>query len=379
MKRLEVPVREGWQERFDEMGFSFHSMDGLYWREGVCYEFTSGEIDYLEDVTLTLNDMCLEAVDHVLRKNLFHRLHIPVAWEECIRRSWARRDTSLYGRFDLVHDGESEAKLIEYNADTPTSLFESSIAQWIWLADLFPACDQFNSIHEKLQEALAGLKRDMTCGEPLHFACVRDHEEDLVTVEYLRDVAVQAGIDARHIFVEDIGYSDQDRNFRDLDNLPIANLFKLYPWEWLMADEFGPHLLKDPFRIILEPAWKMVLSNKGILPILWEMFPGHPNLLAASLSPLDGVAHSVRKPLFSREGANIAVFTGNEIIQETGGNYGEEGYIYQEYRELPRFGENYTLVGSWIVDNRPAGIGIREDATPVTKNSSTFVPHFFKP
>ncbi|MFA7348015.1 MAG: glutathionylspermidine synthase family protein [Desulfurivibrionaceae bacterium] len=379
MKRLEVPVRERWQERFDEMGFSFHSMDGLYWREGVCYEFTSGEIDYLEDVTLTLNDMCLEAVDHVLRKNLFHRLQIPVAWEECIRRSWGRRDTSLYGRFDLVHDGESEAKLIEYNADTPTSLFESSIAQWIWLADLFPACDQFNSIHEKLQEAFAGLKRGMASEEAMHFACVRDHEEDLVTVEYLRDVALQAGIDARHIFVEDIGYSDQDRSFRDLDNLPIANFFKLYPWEWLMADEFGPHLLKDPFRMILEPAWKMVLSNKGILPILWEMFPNHPNLLAASLSPLDGVTHSVRKPFFSREGANIAVFAGSEIIQETGGNYGEEGYIYQEYRELPRFGENHTLVGSWIVDNRPAGIGIREDSTPVTKNSSTFVPHFFKP
>ncbi|MBI5559196.1 MAG: glutathionylspermidine synthase family protein [Deltaproteobacteria bacterium] len=379
MKRLEVPVREGWQERFDEMGFSFHSMDGLYWREGVCYEFTSGEIDYLDDVTLTLHEMCLEAVDYVLRKNLLSRLRIPAAWEESIRGSWARRDPSLYGRFDLVHDNEGEAKLIEYNADTPTSLFESSIAQWIWLRDLYPACDQFNSIHEKLLAGLVGLKSGMAAGSAMHFACVREHEEDLVTVEYMRDVALQAGIDARHVFVEDIGYSAREGGFFDLDNRPIDCLFKLYPWEWLAADEFGTHLLADPIRMILEPSWKMVLSNKGILAILWEMFPGHPNLLAASLSPLDGVARSVRKPLFSREGANISVFAGADLIQETGGSYGEEGYVFQEYRELPRFGENYTLIGSWIVDNRPAGIGIREDTTPVTKNSSTFVPHFFRP
>jgi glutathionylspermidine synthase len=147
-----------------------------------------------------------------------------------------------------------------------------------------------------------------------------------------------------------------------------------------MAEPFGQHLLAEPFRTILEPPWKAVLANKGILALLWEMFPNHPNLLPAALSPLSGAGRSVRKPLFSREGANITLFAEDgRPVEETGGNYGGEGYVYQEYCELPRFGDSYTLVGSWIVDGRPAGIGIREDVSPITKDSSTFVPHFFKP
>jgi glutathionylspermidine synthase len=378
--RVEVPEREGWRERFDELGFSFHSMDGLYWLEGLAYEFTSSEIDYLDDVTQVLHDLCLEAVDHVVRRNLFSRLAIPPAWEECIRRSWQRNDPSLYGRFDLVHDGKGETKLIEYNADTPTSLIESSIAQWVWLEESLPGYDQFNSIHEKLLDGLQGQKGRMGAGEILYFGSVRDHEEDFVTVEYMRDVALQAGLDARHIWVDEIGYSAESGDFRDLEGLPIEHLFKLYPWEWLMAEPFGQHLLAEPFRTILEPPWKAVLANKGILALLWEMFPNHPNLLPASLSPLAGVERSVRKPLFSREGANITLFAEDgRPVEETGGNYGGEGYVYQEYCELPRFGDSYTLVGSWIVDGRPAGIGIREDVSPITKDSSTFVPHFFKP
>jgi glutathionylspermidine synthase len=341
--------------------------------------FTSSEIDYLDDVTQILHDLCLEAVDHVVRRNLFSRLAIPPAWEECIRRSWQRNDPSLYGRFDLVHDGKGEAKLIEYNADTPTSLIESSIAQWVWLEESLPGYDQFNSIHEKLLDGLQGQKERMGAGEILYFASVRDHEEDFVTVEYMRDVALQVGLDARHLWVDEIGYSAESGDFRDLEGLPIEHLFKLYPWEWLMAEPFGQHLLAEPYRTILEPPWKAVLANKGILALLWEMFPNHPNLLPASLAPLSGVGRSVRKPLLSREGANITLFSEGRPVEETGGNYGVEGYVYQEYCELPRFGDSYTLVGSWIVDGRPAGIGIREDVSPITKDSSTFVPHFFKP
>lgn len=379
MKRQLVAERPRWQERFDEMGFSFHSMDGLYWREGVCYEFTNPEIDELEEVTAELNRLCLAAVDQVIRQNYFSRLRIPAACEELIKRSWERRDPTLYGRFDLVYDGAGEAKLLEFNADTPTALFESSIAQWIWLEDLYPGHDQFNSIHEKLLAAFGSLKRSLDVAETMHFACVRDNEEDLVTVEYLRDVALQTGIDGRHIFIEDIGYSPAPPGFRDLDEQRISTLFKLYPWEWLMADEFGQHLAAEPIRTIVEPAWKMVLANKGILAILWEMFPDHPNLLPASLSPLEGTTRSVRKPLFSREGANIAVLEGSQVIEETAGDYGAEGYVYQEYRELPRFADQYALIGSWVIGEQPVGIGIREDTTPITRNSSTFVPHFFVP
>jgi len=378
MKRLTVSTRPRWQERFEEFGFSFHSMDGLYWNEGVCYEFSAQEIDHIEEVTSTLNDMCTEAVDHVIGKHLLPEIGIPDAFGEFIRKSWERDDRSLYGRFDLSYDGRDEPKLLEYNADTPTSLFESSIAQWIWIEEMFPRNDQFNSIHEKLLDAFSQVRGDLPLSTPLYFSCVKDHEEDFVTVEYMRDVAIQAGLDARHIFIEDIGYSADTETFYDLGNDEIAFMFKLYPWEWIMADEFGGHVLRETIRMY-EPPWKMVLSNKGILPFLWEMFEGHPNLLPSFFEAAKCGDSYVKKPFFSREGANITYYRGDRRVENTEGSYGAEGFIYQKAHPLPCFDGNFAVIGSWVINGLAAGIGIREDTSPITKNTSTFVPHYFTP
>ena len=195
----------------------------------------------------------------------------------------------------------------------------------------------------------------------------------------MRDTAMQAGLSTRHVFIEDIGFSSETGRFYDSENCEIQYLFKLYPWEWMIADQFGSHLLENPMRIF-EPAWKMLLSNKGILPVLWELYPNHPNMLPAffEAAPLQGAAF-VRKPLLSREGASITYDDGTGRPLETGGNYGAEGYIYQGLKKMPCFDGSYPVVGSWVIAGEPAGIGIREDDTPVTTNTSRFVPHFFKP
>ncbi len=134
---------------------------------------------------------------------------------------------------------------------------------------MYPDHDQFNSIHEKLQDAFAAVKAPLSPFQPFYFTCVREHEEDFVTVEYLRDVAVQSGLDGRHIFIEDIGFDAEKKYFCDLGNSPIDYAFKLYPWEWLLADEFGENVMAGGIRFF-EPPWKMILANKGILPILWR-------------------------------------------------------------------------------------------------------------
>jgi glutathionylspermidine synthase len=189
------------------------------------------------------------------------------------------------------------------------------------------------------------------------------------------DTAVQAGLDVRHIFVEDIGW--RDASFVDLKDELIPSLFKLYPWEWLIHEDFGKYLLKEPCAVI-EPAWKMLLSNKGILPLLWEMFPDHPNLLPAYTSPEKLGSDYVEKPLLSREGANITIRSGLRNVS-TEGEYGEEGFVYQQVCELPQFDGNFAVIGSWIIDGEAAGMGIREDTQPVTGNLSRFIPHFFEP
>jgi glutathionylspermidine synthase len=237
-----------------------------------------------------------------------------------------------------------------------------------------PRADQFNSLHEKLIERWKAIGEELP-GKVVHFACVADAEEDVGNIEYLRDVAMQAGIDARFIDVAAIGWDAVAKCFADEDNNEIKSLFKLYPWEWLVREAFGSNLINSKMRVI-EPAWKMLLSNKAILPVLWQLYPDHPNLLASYYEPQKFSTDFVKKPILSREGANVTITTkAGEIAIP--GDYGAEGFIYQAYHPLPVYDGSHTVIGTWIVGDEPAGMGIREDESPVTKNTSRFLPHYF--
>ncbi len=371
MRRIKLDrVRQNWQSKVEEIGFHYYEIDGApYWDESVYYEFTSDEIDRLEEVTDDLYGMCRKLVDYVFQNNLGNRMGIPANFFEYARESWRSREPTIYGRFDLWWDGVGDPKLLEFNADTPTALFEASVVQYYWLQDMFPSKDQFNSIHEKLLDVLGGKIKRYCSYETFYTSSVRDNLEDLTTTEYMRDVAVQAGLKTEHIYIDDVGYDNDNRYFVDLSDNRIRYMFKLYPWEWMIREEFGPHLLEKSLTL-LEPAWKMILSNKAILPILWEMYPGHRNLLPSYFEPQAHAATYVEKPFFSREGENIVV--------RPHFNYARPEAIYQEYRQLPEYSGNYPVIGSWVIDEMSAGIGIREDTSPITNNMSRFVPHAFE-
>ena len=206
---------------------------------------------------------------------------------------------------------------------------------------------------------------------------MKENPEDEQTVLYLRDTCEQAGVATRAVFIDDIGWDARSNTFVDLDGVPLTHCFKLYPWEWLWAEEFAPHLAHDAVRWI-EPTWKMLLSNKGLLPVLWELFPDHPNLLPAYETAAPLGARYVRKPKLSREGANVAWIDGGVAVEETGGDYGAEGHVFQAAADLPEFDGHRAVCGVWIVDHEPAGLGLREDTRRITGNLSRFVPHFFQ-
>jgi glutathionylspermidine synthase len=372
MRRQAQQPRANWRQRCEEAGFSFHSMGGTYWDESACYAFSADQVDRLESVSAELHHLCLQAVKEAINSRRLAEFAIPEPYRELVAQSWERAEPSLYGRFDFSWDGEGEAKLLEYNADTPTALLEASVVQWHWLEDTHQDADQFNSLHEKLVARWQVLSEALG-GGLLHLACVRDSEEDLGNVEYLRDCALQGGWDARRLDIEDLGWDGE--RFLDLEDVPVETLFKLYPWEWLVREEFGEHLLGRPARLI-EPAWKMLLSNKALLVLLWEMNYGHPNLLPAYFTPQKFAGDYVKKPLLAREGANVTIRSRGTVRWQPG-DYGKEGYVYQGVAPLPAFDGRYPVIGSWIVGDAPAGMGIREDDSPITKNSSRFVPHYF--
>jgi glutathionylspermidine synthase len=382
MQRIACPERDDWRATAESAGFDFHTIDGeRYWDERAYYAFTLEEIErQIETPTGEIDAMCLELVGKAVDdEEYLQRLKIPEGYWDLISDSWHNDQQSLYGRLDLCFDGRNPARMLEYNADTPTSIFESAVFQWTWLEQaieraIIPKCaDQYNSIHEQLIEAwkkLGGARH-------LHLAGMLESTEDSGTLAYLEDTARQAGLATTMLDIEDIGLAES-HHFVDLDNRPIELAFKLYPWEWMFHDEFGAEIAKASTRWI-EPPWKAILSNKGMLPLLWEMFRGHPNLLPAYFDG-DPEAASlgtsfVRKPLFSREGANVTLVSAGSTLVEQQGPYGAEGFIRQALAPLPNFSGQYAVVGSWLVDHTPCGLSVREDENPITGNTSRFLPH----
>ncbi len=407
MHRIALPERADWRTLAAEVGFTFADMHGEpYWDETSAYRVTLRQIeDDLEDPATELHGMCREAAARIVQsEELLTKLGIPSDFHALVAESWQKQQPEVYGRFDLVYDGQGPAKLLEYNADTPTSLYETASFQWSWLEGQLEAGvlqaedDQFNGLHEALVERFRALFAPDT---DLHFTAHTASAEDYATVEAMGWAAREAGLGAHYTDLAKIGISG-DRQFLDDEDRVIGTLFKLYPWEDLLRDDYAQHLAGSGC-LMIEPPWKALLSNKGLLPVLWQMFEGHPNLLPAFFEAdigdaLDGrgaadpaVAEAfgraqdalerghVTKPLFSREGASIRIVENGQVtLASDNDGYGAHPRIVQAYAPLPEFEGFRPIIGAWIVGQTCVGIGIREDRSRITQDLSRFKPHFIR-
>ncbi len=371
MQRNSLIPRSDWRAKAEALGFTYHTHDkGPYWDESACYVLSAREVDELEAAANTLHQLCIEAAQVVIDRGWWSRVGIPEKAVPTILESWERDDPSLYGRFDFAYDGATPPKLLEYNADTPTALIEAAVVQWYWLQERFPQADQFNSIHERLIDAWKNI-----AAERVHFAAVRDLPEDTQTVTYLMDTCQQAGFQTTWTAIDEIGWDKDNGRFVDNENDEITALFKLYPWEWMWHESFA-EVLPQAKTLFIEPPWKLLLSNKGLLPILWELNPGHPNLLPAFETADASLGGSyVRKPRLSREGANVTLVERGVTVEENAGDYGDEGFIYQALANIPEYAGNRPVCGVWMVNHEACGLGMREDTRRITGNLSRFVPH----
>jgi len=382
MRRIPIAPRPNLRQLALAQGFLVDEYGNVpYWDETAYYCFTLRQIEEeLERPAEAIEDLCFEILNRAVTDDaVFRQLKIPEAYWDYIASSWRNREKDLIGRFDFSYDGTGPAKLLEYNADTPTTLYEASAFQWEWLEnnierDVIPShADQFNLLQEFLLEAFAKLGIDGL----LHFACQTKIDDDRDTVEYLEELATEAGLETVFLSMDEIGIDPRGR-FTDLDDRIIDWLFKLYPWEWLMEESFGQFMPQSGARFI-EPPWKGVLSNKGMLPLLWETFEGHPNLLPSFFEGDPRAAalgnNFARKPLLSRRGANIDIVRDGDIVTRNDGPYGDEGYIVQAFHPLPNFDGRRPVLGCWMVAGDAAALGIREDVGLVTSSNAVFMPH----
>ncbi len=376
MKRIPITPRPDWQRKITGQGFLFYN-DDSYYNESAVYEFEQWETDLIEKATNEIYAMCVRVVEYVIENKLWDEFFIPHEYAELIEWTWQKKTPTFYGRFDLGYNN-GVVKLLEFNADTPTLLLETGVIQWYWLQDYNKDLDQFNAIHDALTAHLAHCAHQLLPGK-LHFCC-NDNLEDFVTTRYLQDIAIQAGIATEFIDIDDIGLGPDDE-FVDTNGQPITNIFKLYPYEWLFDEPFGAFLIKNKATCNwIEPAYKAILSNKMMLKYIYELFPDSPYLLPCT-TPGGSVpipASYARKPIFSREGENVTLVVAGETVEATNGEYGDEGYVYQQYFELPEFDGRHPIIGSWVIGGKAAGIGIRESIGRITNVTSSFCSHYIE-
>ena len=284
-------------------------------------------------------------------------------------------EISIYGRFDLAWDGTGEPRLLEYNADTPAGLVEAAVCQWTWLEETHPDRDQWNMLHEHLVKRWGELRSQGV--DVVHFAVgQQEPTEDWVTVAYLRDTAQEAGVQTLGVTVEDIGWHHDREIFLDPEDVEMRYCFAMYPTEWMLDSIFGQHLIagRGTTRWI-EPPWKLLLGSKALLPVLWDMFPGHPNLLPSYFDAPYAMRRYVTKPLFGWEGDGVEVH-GEGIAESVPRSHTEgQQVVYQQYVDLPDFDGHHPVLGTWVIGGRAAGLGIRESRERITTTRARFVPH----
>ncbi len=388
MKLIKVNALE--KNYLENIGFSWHTdEDGSNYISDELVCVSEKEANAYYEAVNELYDMFVAAAQEVIDNNRFDELGIPFNLIDAIKMSWENEvHWHLYGRFDLAGglDGKP-IKLIEFNADTPTALFESTILQWAILKqNSMDESAQFNSIYESLMD---NFKRLVTLDESVEdfeehyqgwkilFSSVAGSKEEEITTKLLAHIASEAGFETNFSFVDEVEFSDEGV-FKDGVNYEYW--FKLIPWEDIAIEEgelamLLTQIMRNQRAIILNPAYTLLFQSKGILKILWELYPNHPLLLETKDTPLDGKAY-VKKPVFGREGANVSIIKGSETLHENVGPYGNNKSIYQEYVEFNSRENEYYQAGVFFA-YEGCGLGFRKGGL-VLDNYSKFVGHIIK-
>lgn len=382
-------------EYLESIGFHWHTdEDKTSYVSDEVVAISEDEATAYYEATNELYEMFCEAGEHVIENDLFHELNIPFNLVEIIKASWENDvHWHLYGRFDLAGgiDGKP-IKLIEFNADTPTSLFETAIIQWALLKyNNLDEASQFNSLYEALKE---NFKRFVTLDTPVEdfekyykdlnfkilFSSISDNLEDENTTKLLQHIATEAGYETAFEYMEDTQFSDE--GIFNKDNINFEFWFKLIPWEDIAVDEGElalvlTEIINKQKAIIINPAYTVMFQSKGFMKILWDLYPNHPLLLETSFEPLENTKQ-VEKMCFGREGANTAIVNAdNSLDIKTDGPYDGFKPIYQEYVEfLQDQNGDYYQAGVFYA-YEACGLGFRKGGK-ILDNYSKFVGHIVK-
>lgn len=374
----------------EEVGMTWHTdSDGTDYLVNEIIDVTEAEAEAYYEAANEVYEMYIEAGQHVIDNDLFFELDIPFNLISQIKRSWENDDRHLYGRFDFAGGIDGlPIKLIEFNADTPTSLFETAVAQWALLkANGMDEDSQFNNVYEAIcnnfRRLVTGEEEPERFGElyqfqNILFSSIADLPEDERTVRFLQQMASDAGFQTDFCYMGDVAFSEEDGIFNP-DQTRFDYWFKLYPWEDIALQTDGiTGILDDISRhraaIVLNPAYTLLFQSKGIMKVLYELFPDSPYLLETRTEPLKG-KKQVSKTMFGREGANTAIVdAAGRVLKEIGGDYDNYRKVYQEFAEFPQDENGRSYQAGVFFAWEGCGLGFRR-GWEILDNMSKFVSH----
>ena len=380
-------------EQLEELGFTWHTdSDSSRYISDTLVEITQEEAEAYYNAVNELYDMYTEAAEYVIENNLFFELGIPFNLIDAIKKSWENDvHWHIYGRFDLAGglDGKP-IKLIEFNADTPTSLFETALLQWALLKEnSLDEESQFNNVYDAIKENFKRLITlfddtelfdDRYDGWKILFSSIHGNDEEEATTRLLRQIATDAGFNTGFEYLQNVKF-DEDGIY-DRDDNQYEYWFKLYPWEDIAIDEpelatMLTNIMQNQSAIILNPAYTLLFQSKGMLKILCDLFPDSPYLLKTSFEPLKGVKH-VEKSVFGREGANVKIVDSDgSVLHEQDGPYGNYKKIYQEYVELNCDENKEKYQAGVFFAYEACGLSFRKGGE-ILNNMSKFVGHIIE-
>ncbi|CAA6821546.1 MAG: Similarity with glutathionylspermidine synthase (EC, group 2 [uncultured Sulfurovum sp.] len=377
----------------ESLGFVWHTdTDETSYISNQLVVLTEDEAEAYYEATNALYDMYVEAAEHVVENDLFHEIGIPFNLVDVIKESWENDvHWHLYGRFDLAGGVDGKPiKLLEFNADTPTALFETAIIQWAMLKkNNLEEESQFNGLYEALVDnfkRLVTLEEDVSTFEERYdgwnflFTSVRGNSEEENTVKLLQHIADEAGFQTEFAYIDDIEFSEEDGI--EYNETSYELWFKLIPWEDIALEESDlamilSNIIKNQKAIIFNPAYTLLFQSKGLLKVLWDLYPNHPLLLESSFEPLEG-QKQVSKPIFGREGGNASILDENALeVESVGGDYANHKILYQAYTELATDTQGDSYQAGVFYAYEACGLGFRKGGK-ILDNMSKFVGHIVK-
>ena len=373
----------------ESIGFVWHTdSDESSYISDELVVLSEKEAEAYYQATNTLYDMYIEAAEHVIENNLFHEIGIPFNLVDIIKESWENDvHWHLYGRFDLSGGlNNTPIKLLEFNADTPTALFETAIVQWAMLKQNgLEESSQFNTTYEALLDnfkRLVTLEKDVSTFEERYdgwkflFTSIRGNSEEENTVRLLQHIATEAGFETTFAFMDDVEFDDEGIYYQDKS---YELWFKLIPWEDIALEESDlsmilKNIIINQKAIIFNPAYTLLFQSKGLLKILWDLYPNHPLLLESAFEPLEG-QKQVKKPVFGREGGNVSILDENALeLHSVDGDYANHKVLYQSYTELPTDANGDSYQAGVFYAYEACGLGFRKGGK-ILDNGSKFVGH----